>query len=136
MHKYKKIDHKDFLFPAVPTINNPLVLTPGSPPTLTCTSTGSPPTTVTFTRDNNTSFTLRDGEEVTANGVTYQLTQTLTDRRQSTYRNALSIDQPLVGIMGSTFNCSVTNTIGASFPSQITIRPGEINMQVALDQVR
>ena len=51
-------------------------------------------------------------------GVTYQLTQTVTDRAQSTYQNVLTINQPLAEIIGSAFSCSVENTIGTSPTSQ------------------
>ena len=51
-------------------------------------------------------------------GVTYQLTQTVTDRAQSTYENVLTIKQPLADIVGSTFTCNVENTIGTAESSQ------------------
>ena len=51
-------------------------------------------------------------------GVTYQLTQIVTNRVQSTYQNVLTINQPLADIVDSTFTCSVENTIGSSLDSQ------------------
>ena len=51
-------------------------------------------------------------------GVTYQLTQTVTDRAQSTYQNVLTINQPLADIEGSTFTCSAENQIGTAPASQ------------------
>ena len=103
----------------LPSISNPLVFTPGSSSsTLTCISTISVATTVTFTRDSDLPLTLRDGEEgMDTNGVTYQLSQTVTDRALSTYQNVLTINQPLGDIMGSSFTCSVANTIGSSSTS-------------------
>ena len=50
-------------------------------------------------------------------GVTYELTQTVTDRRASTFDNVLTINQPLADIVGSSFSCSVTNSIGTSTAS-------------------
>ena len=102
----------------MPTITNPLVFTPGSSSsTLTCTSTGSVATTVTFMRDGVTVGPLRDGESMDFGGVTYQLAQAVTNRTQSTYQNVLTINQPLADIVGSSFTCSVGNTIGASSTS-------------------
>ena len=52
-------------------------------------------------------------------GITYQLTQTVTDRAQSTYQNVLTINQSLADIIGPiTFTCSVENTVGTSPSSQ------------------
>ena len=109
---------------AVPTITNPLEFTQGSPSsTLTCTSTTSIATTVTFMRDGNAiNGIVRDGDSVTVNDVTYQLSQTPTNRAQSTYDNVLTITEPLSSLAGSNFTCQVENTLGASEISQsITI---------------
>ena len=109
---------------AVPTITNPLEFTQGSPSsTLTCTSTTSIATNVTFMRDGNAiNGIVRDGDSVTVNDVTYQLSQTLTNRAQSTYDNVLTITEPLSSLAGSNFTCQVENTLGASEISQsITI---------------
>ena len=76
--------------------------------TLTCTSTGSPATTVSWTRN---------GQPVTIDGNTYQLTQTVTNRTSATYENVLTINQPWASILGSTFNCTVTNTLGSGSDS-------------------
>ena len=104
---------------AIPSIMNPLVFTRGSSSsTLTCISTGSVATTVTFVRDGTTVGPLRDGESLTFSGVTYQITQMVTNRTQSSYQNVLTINQPLADIIGSTFSCIVENTIGASPDSQ------------------
>ena len=113
---------------ANPSITNPLVFNPGSSSsTLTCTSTTSVATTVTFMRDSTTVGPLRDGESMGFDGVTYQLAQTVTNRAQSTYQNVLTINQPLADIIGSTFTCSVENRIGTSPVSQpLTITMGEL----------
>ena len=109
-----------FLPEAVPTVTNPLVFTRGSPSsTLTCTSTTSIATNVTFTRDGNAiNGIARDGDSATVNGVTYQLSQTLTNRAQSTYDNVLTITEPLSSLAGSTFTCQVENALGPSQTSQ------------------
>ena len=106
--------------PAAPIISENLFFSPGSlSSTLTCISTASPATTVTFVRNSDTTLTLRDGEEATdANGVTYQLTQTVTNRQQSTYSSILTINQSLAGILGSNFTCSVANVLGTSAVSE------------------
>ena len=109
-----------FLPEAVPTITNPLEFTQGSPSsTLTCTSTTSIATNVTFMRDGNAiNGIVRDGDSATVNGVTYQLSQTLTDRAQSTYDNVLTITEPLFSLAGSNFTCQVGNALGLSQTSQ------------------
>ena len=105
-----------FLPAAVPTITNPLVFTQGSPSsTLTCTSTTSIATTVTFMRDGDAiDGIVRDGDSATVNGVPYQLSQTVTDRAQSTYDNVLAINGPLSSLAGSNFTCQVSNALGMS----------------------
>ena len=105
-----------FLPVAVPTITNLLLFTQGSPSsTLTCTSTTSIATTVTFVRDGNAiNGIVRDGDSATVNGVTYQLSQTLINRAQSTYNNVLTITEALSSLAGSTFTCQVENALGPS----------------------
>ena len=118
------IDNDDsisnFLPAAVPTITNPLEFTQGSPSsTLTCTSTTSIATTVTFMRDGNAiNGIVRDGDSATVNGVTYQLSQTLTNRIQSTYDNVLTITEAQSSLAGSNFTCQVENALGKSQTSQ------------------
>ena len=66
-------------------------------------------------RDGNTiNGIVRDGDSATVNGVTYQLSQTLTDRVQSTYDSVLTITEPLSSLAGSTFTCQVENALGMS----------------------
>ena len=72
--------------------------------TLTCTSTGSPATTVIWTRN---------GQPLVIDGSTYRMVQTVTNRASSTYENVLTINQPLGNIAGETFTCSVTNVLGS-----------------------
>ena len=117
----------EFLPAATPTIINPLVFTPGSSSsTLTCTSSTSITTTVTFMKDGNAiNGIVRDGDSATVNGVTYQLSQTLTDRAQSTYDNVLTITEPLSSLAGSTFTCQVANALGMSAISDSFQIPGK-----------
>ena len=61
---------------------------------------------------------VRDGDTVTISGVTYQLSQTLTDRVQSTYDNMLTLTEPLSSLAGSNFICQVQNALGSSQTSQ------------------
>ena len=68
-------------------------------------------------RDGATVGPLRDVESMDFGEITYQLTQTVTNRAQSTYLSVLTINQPLSDIEGSIFTCSVENTIGTSSDS-------------------
>ena len=105
-----------FLPAVVPTITNPLEFTQGSPSsTLTCTSNTSIATNVTFMRDGKAiNGIVRDGDSATVNGVTYQLSQTLTNRAQSTYDNVLTITEALFSLACSSFTCQVENALGMS----------------------
>lgn len=84
--------------------------------TLTCTSTGSPPTTVTWTKDEETLIT---------NGTTYSLTQTLVDRVSSTYNNTLTIEASFADILGE-YSCKVANSIGTSNVQETEIKGRKI----------
>ncbi len=67
--------------------------------TLTCTSTGSPATTVTWKKD---------GALLVIDGTTYSMKQTVTGRSTSTYTNVLT-----TGGVG-TYTCEVSNALGPS----------------------
>ena len=72
--------------------------------TLTCTSTTSPATTVTW---------MKDGDTLDIDGVKYKTYQTVTNRRTSTYENTLVVDDDRENITGN-YTCRVTNTFGSS----------------------
>ena len=57
---------------------------------------------------------VRDGDSATVNGVTYQLSQTLIDRAQSTYDNVLTITEAQSSLADSNFTCQVENALGMS----------------------
>ena len=80
--------------------------------TLTCTSTGSPPTNVTW---------MKDGETLITNGTTYSLTQTLVDRVNSTYKNTLTIEANVEYVVGE-YSCKVANSIGTSNMQETDIK--------------
>ena len=69
---------------------------------------------------------LRVGESVVVGGVTYELVQTVTNRRESTYENVLTINDALANLVDDTFTCTVANTLGMDTSQPITIR-GEIH---------
>ena len=50
--------------------------------------------------------------EQVIDGSTYQLTQRVTDRRQATYENVLTINLDLQSIVGR-YTCLVNNTLGS-----------------------
>ena len=90
-----------FLPSALPTVSS-LTYDPDTR-TLACTSTGSPATTVTWTKD---------GDTLTVDGTTYSMTQNVTDRRTSTYENALTL--PATGDISGMYGCLVGNALGDS----------------------
>ena len=71
--------------------------------TLTCVSTGSPATTVSW---------MRDGQSL-INSSTYHLTQTITDRSSSTYSNVLTVSETAPSGVAGTYTCNVTNDLGS-----------------------
>ena len=79
--------------------------------TLTCISTNSPATNVTW---------MKDGDTLDIDGVKYKTYQTVTNRRTSTYQNTLVVDDDIENITGN-YTCRVTNRFGSS-SSDLTIR--------------
>ena len=71
--------------------------------TLTCVSTGSPATTVSW---------VKDGVSLSIDGSTYQLTQTITDRVSSTYSNVLTVSETAPTGIAGTYTCTVSNDLG------------------------
>ena len=69
--------------------------------TLTCTSTGSPATTVTW---------MKDGSPLVIDGTTYSMQLTVIGRSTSTYDNVLTISttDSVVGV----YTCTVENALG------------------------
>ena len=107
-----------YLPPAAPRVTTLEQNISSSFTTLTCTSTGSPPTTVTWTKD---------GVTLPANETIYSFTQTLVDRVASTYNNTLALDASFVDIIGN-YTCSVSNFIGTSSVQETEIKGMNINM--------
>ena len=91
-----------FFIPSAPPAVSSLIYDSASR-TLTCTSTGSPATTVTWTKD---------GDTLTVDGTTYSMTQIVTDRGSSTYENVLTL--PATGDISGTYVCQVENALGDS----------------------
>ena len=89
--------------------------------TLTCTSTGSPPTNVKW---------MKDGETLITNGTMYSLTQTLVDRVTSTYNNTLTIEASFIDVVGE-YSCKVVNSIGTSNVQSTEIR-GRVTLKLDL----
>ena len=101
-----------FLVLAPPSILSFISESSNSSSTLTCTSTGSPATNVSWTRNR---------QPLIVDGNTYKMSQTVTNRASSTYENVLIIDQPLATIIGSTFTCTVENMFGFDTSDSINI---------------
>ena len=67
--------------------------------TLTCVSTGSPPTVVSW---------MKDGENITIDGHHFSLSQTITDRANSTYNNILTVREGVPGGVAGVYTCQVS----------------------------
>ncbi len=75
-----------------------------SPFTFTCTSTGSPPTTVIWTKDN---------KEIVVDGTVFSLSRTVVNRTTATFKNVLTVDDEFADMIGN-YSCSVANVFGRS----------------------
>jgi len=99
------------MYTAAPTITSFLHGRSATRFILSCTSTNSPATDVSWTRDG---YTLRiDGEK-------QQFYQTVTSRRSSTYQNTLVVDDDIENIIGN-YTCSIRNRFG-NVKSKLTVR--------------
>ena len=85
--------------------------------TLNCTTSGSPPTTVTW---------LKDGSTLT-NDETFQTTQILRNGTTSTYDNLLMVVSGPIGVIG-TYVCRVSNDISPDTQESTTLR-GECSVK-------
>ena len=80
--------------------------------TLTCNTTGSPPTVITWTKN---------GEPLPRNKNGYKMNEILIDGRMATFANILTIDLPPADLVG-TYSCSVLNAIGSSNSEQLEVQ--------------
>ena len=55
---------------------------------------------------------MRDGQPLAINGSTYQLTQAVTDRAESSYENVLTINEELSTVVEHDYSCNVSNING------------------------
>ena len=81
--------------------------------TLTCISTGSPPTRVVW---------MKDGLPLTTDGSSphYSLSQTITNRSSSTYSSVLRVRQSTPGVAG-TYICKVSNDLGSASMTVVAV---------------
>ena len=89
---------------AAPSITSFQYASSATKVTLTCTSTNSPATNVSW---------MRDGETLLIDGVKNQFYQTVTSRRSSTYQNILIMNDAIENTTGI-YTCNVTNVVGSS----------------------
>ena len=54
---------------------------------------------------------MKDGQQLSLDD-TYRLIQTITDRKQSTYKNVLIITAAASDIFGHTYSCTIINKLG------------------------
>ena len=87
--------------------------------TLSCYSTNSPATSVTWVKDDT---------NLTIDGSLYQLTQTVTYRRGASYTNTLVSTDSLDNVVGS-HTCIVSNRFGSS--SRSTVIAGGLILEVS-----
>ncbi len=83
-----------------------------SPFTFTCTSTGSPPTTVIWTKDN---------KDIVIDGTVFKLSRTVVNRTTATFKNVLTVDGEFVDMIGN-YSCSVVNVFGQSESKTVRLK--------------
>ena len=88
-----------------------LQVSPTAAFTLNCSSSGSPPTNVTW---------IKDGERLEAN-ETFVATQYLRDGVTSRYDSLLAVSLPLSQVVG-TYTCSVDNSISTASEETLSIQ--------------
>ena len=88
-----------------------LHVSPAAAFTLNCSSSGSPPTNVTW---------VKDGERLEANG-TFATTQYLRDGVTSRYDSLLAVSLPPSQVVG-TYTCSVENSVSAASEETLSIQ--------------
>ena len=71
---------------------------------VTCVSTGSPATNVSWMKDG---LSIDDSTH-------YTLTQTITNRTNSTYSNVLTVSEGVPGGVAGTYTCTVSNELGSN----------------------
>ena len=98
------------MFYSVTPIITGLTLEPDSF-TLTCTTTGSPATTVTW---------MKDGSPLDIDGTTYSMEQNVTVRANSTYDSVLTINDGNRNDLG-TYSCEVQNALGTYGPTVVDV---------------
>ena len=86
--------------------------------TLTCVSTGSPPTVVSW---------MKDGKNI-IDGHHFSLSQTITDRAFSTYNNTLTVGEGVTRGVAGLYNCTVSNVLGSDSAGVTAV--GEWNLIV------
>ncbi len=93
-----------------------------SPFTFTCTSTGSPPTTVIWTKDN---------EEIVIDGTVFRLSRTVVNRTTATFKNVLTVDDEFADMIGN-YSCSVVNVFGWSESKSVHLKGSTVESQVSV----
>ena len=91
--------------------------------TLTCVSTGSPATNVTW---------MKEGHPLSFDRYAYQLTQMITDRATSTYSNVLTINEKAPTGVAGTYGCQVSNQIGSDYQDVIAVGEYDQNKRTTL----
>ena len=80
--------------------------------TVTCTTSGTPPTSVTWTKN---------GVAISTNDSMYQFTQVLIDRNDTVYENLLTIKGVFEDAIGD-YSCTAENSLGVSETVNRTIK--------------
>ena len=120
------VSDSTFMHP-ISLCSSPTVLPTIMPPTyeeesrtLTCVSTGSPATTVSW---------MRNGLSID-DSTGYTLTQTVTDRVSSTYSNVLRISEGAPGGVAGTYSCTVSNELGSDSDVLSAVGKGFLDLKI------
>ena len=71
---------------------------------------------------------MKDGLPLTTDGSSphYSLSQTITNRRDSTYNNTLAVEQSAPGEVAGTYTCTVSNDLGSDNVTVVAVGEFEL----------
>lgn len=103
-------------------LTSPSLTYDGPSLTLTCTTSGGPPTTITW---------LRDGTPIVIDNMTYRQSQTVVNMGMATYETTLTTDA-LSGLVGI-IQCIASNARGSVSSNNISVSGMNYTCMITLD---
>ena len=64
---------------------------------------------------------VKNGQPLTIDGSLYSLSQTVTDRANSTYNNTLTVSESVHGGVAGNYTCTVSNSLGFDTETEVAV---------------